>query len=449
MKTSLIKTSFREIRHSLGRFISITCIIALGVGFFSGLKIMMPDMRKTAQEYLDSQKFYDFKLMCTYGYTDESVELAKTQKDVTSAAAAYSADAIFKLDNTNSVFKVLSATDDINLMSVVDGRAPENKKECLADARYFGSDSIGKTYKMSEENDKDTLDNFSVREFKTVGIGNTPLYLNYERGNTKLGNGSLAGFMITTNDAFNIEAYTEMYLKLNSHGEIYSDEYNNYIDSVKGDIETLSDKIGEQRFLKIKSEATEKFEDGKKEYEENLQKFYNEKADAQKELDEKKSEYENGVAQYEDGLQKYESAKKQLDDGLNALKDGILKAKDGIEKLNAAIKPLEDAPYLDEKSKALLNQLLAQRAEAEKTLAGLESQVESLNPQIEELEKQGKILEQTSEQLESAKSQLEDGQKKIDEGYEEYESGKKTADEKFSDAQKKLDDAKVELDERL
>lgn len=38
MTKSLIKNTFREIKNTKARFISIMAIIALGVGFFAGIK---------------------------------------------------------------------------------------------------------------------------------------------------------------------------------------------------------------------------------------------------------------------------------------------------------------------------------------------------------------------------------------------------------------------------
>ena len=48
---------FREIRRNPGRFFAIMAIIALGVGFFAGLKVTETAMLKTGQDYLEEQKF--------------------------------------------------------------------------------------------------------------------------------------------------------------------------------------------------------------------------------------------------------------------------------------------------------------------------------------------------------------------------------------------------------
>ncbi len=48
----LKKTTLREIRNSFGRYIAILAIVALGVGFFSGLKVTREAMVTTADDYL-------------------------------------------------------------------------------------------------------------------------------------------------------------------------------------------------------------------------------------------------------------------------------------------------------------------------------------------------------------------------------------------------------------
>ena len=47
MKSALFKDIIREIKRTKSRFFSIFAIIALGAGFFSGLKAACPDMLAT------------------------------------------------------------------------------------------------------------------------------------------------------------------------------------------------------------------------------------------------------------------------------------------------------------------------------------------------------------------------------------------------------------------
>lgn len=51
-RTALIKNLMREIWSSIGRFLAILAIVALGVGLFAGLKVTKEAMVRTGDAYL-------------------------------------------------------------------------------------------------------------------------------------------------------------------------------------------------------------------------------------------------------------------------------------------------------------------------------------------------------------------------------------------------------------
>ena len=53
MPATYLKDIFREIKISLGRFLSILCIVAIGVAFFAGIKASAPDMKNSADTYFE------------------------------------------------------------------------------------------------------------------------------------------------------------------------------------------------------------------------------------------------------------------------------------------------------------------------------------------------------------------------------------------------------------
>ena len=60
--SAYFKTVARSIKQSLARFVAIFAIIALGVGFLSGLKVSMPSFIKTGNEFVNTYQFYDYRL---------------------------------------------------------------------------------------------------------------------------------------------------------------------------------------------------------------------------------------------------------------------------------------------------------------------------------------------------------------------------------------------------
>ena len=61
MNRTYNKNIFRTIKNSLARYFAIMAIIALGVGFFSGLKVTKPGMIQTGDSYMNEHNLYDFR----------------------------------------------------------------------------------------------------------------------------------------------------------------------------------------------------------------------------------------------------------------------------------------------------------------------------------------------------------------------------------------------------
>ena len=64
--SSYVKTVLRSIKLTLPRFIAIFAIIALGVGFFAGLKVTTPSFVYTADKYTKDLSLFDFKKRKVY-----------------------------------------------------------------------------------------------------------------------------------------------------------------------------------------------------------------------------------------------------------------------------------------------------------------------------------------------------------------------------------------------
>ena len=73
------KLTLREIRRSLGRFLAIAAIVALGVGFFCGLRLTKTAMVRTLDAYAEAQQMYDFRLVSTIGF--DETDAAKIAAD--------------------------------------------------------------------------------------------------------------------------------------------------------------------------------------------------------------------------------------------------------------------------------------------------------------------------------------------------------------------------------
>lgn len=348
MRSMIWKSTFREIRESLGRFLAILAIVALGVGFFAGLKVTQPAMLETAQRYFDKTSLYDYRLISTVGFSEDEVETIQKQKDVRAAEGAVTFDIICESGGKERVIKMHSITENINRLVLVDGKLPENASECVVDSNLYDASMIGKTIKLSGNNDTDDLEHFSSREYKITGIVQSPLYSQFERGSTSLGNGRVSGFAYLLPEGFADDYYTEVYVKFDSDFPLYSEEYDAYINQKQDAWETLAEDLAAERYQTVRSEAETKLLDGKKQLAEKKEETKSQLDDAKIQLEDAKSQIEEGEKQLADAKKQLEESKAQiaekeaeLSDAKKQYEDGKKEYEDGLSTYNKEIEKAE------------------------------------------------------------------------------------------------------------
>lgn len=258
MTRSMKKTTIREITGSLGRFLAIAAIIALGVGFFAGLRTTTEDMIAETDKYLKELNFFDFRLVSTLGFTDAELTELRNADGVKAAAGEYQKDVIFdpvSKGGDPAVMSVHSLTSGVNDIKLVAGRLPQKEDEILVEARSFSEKSIGKTITFSDSNPEGTLSAFGSKEYTIVGIGHSPLYLNYERGTTTLLDGTVSCYGYLLPEAFRSPAYTSLYVRTNDGEKIYSKAYEAHIEKHTDAMQRVLDGLAESRLAEVRDAA--------------------------------------------------------------------------------------------------------------------------------------------------------------------------------------------------
>lgn len=242
-KNAYTKDIFREIRKSLSRFLSIFLIVALGTGFFAGIKSTMPDMKESAADFFEENHLMDIKLMSSVGIQYEDLQAIEDMDGIEGIMASYSCDVYYNYDGQNQVVKAMSYELDsdpcsdsfLNRPILVEGRMPEKSGECVVEVtmKTPASYEIGNTLTLSSPS-KDTsiTDIFTTDTFEIVGIVASPLYIGFERDATTIGSGSVNSFIIIPEDDFNLSFYTELYIELSETDgmEPFSEEYTEAVD---------------------------------------------------------------------------------------------------------------------------------------------------------------------------------------------------------------------------
>ncbi len=439
MKSMMKKTTLREIRESLGRYLAIMAIVALGVGLFAGLKITKTVMVGSADAFWQAQQLYDYRLVSTLGFEEEDVQALAQKADVRAVQGAMEADVLYTDEQGNDkVLKAHSILENINMLETVAGRLPESDTECVVDDHLYGEEVIGSKIVLSGDNDQDDLDSFRYTEYTIVGTVRSPLYVQFERGTTSLGNGSVSGFVYLLPEGFATDYYTDIYVKFEEDAQVYSDEYDAYMDEREAQWETYCEEQGERRYQSIMTEAEEEL------------------ADAEQELADEKAEAEVELA---DAKQELTDAEKEIADGEKKLEDGEQELADNKEIIAQKEQELADA-------RAALEAQEAELASQEEALAGMmqgqaagmqyqmpadmaRQQLEAGKAQIEEgeaeLRKARGQIRDAGEEIEESRQELADARQEVEDGWQEYNDAKAEFDEKIVDAEQKLADARADI----
>ena len=498
MPATYLKDIFREIKISLGRFLSILCIVAIGVAFFAGIKASAPDMKNSADTYFDKYNVQDIQVYSTIGLTKKDVAAINKIKGVKSVQPNFSMDTLSQIDSTQMVIKVISYGIDqkMNKIRVVEGRMPERENECLVEAssatnKLYGTFHIGDTIKLQSGTDEALSKSLKHTKYKIVGTCYNPNYLSYEKGSSNIGSGTVNSFIYIQNTNVLKDYYTEVDVCVKGAKDLdcYSDEYFDVVDPVLKKIKKISNKQIDARIQSYQSEldekkqeATDKFKDAENQFNDAQNKIDSGLSEIQSnelklqnskdQINQGWNEYyanlqlldniptlQNAIAQIEESEKKLPellSQKEQVENGLQQINaEGDLNTKrtliqNAIDFIDIALKKLENYPdssdaetiriKLNEKKEllqgqlSLIDQAIAKKAELEAILPQIQSGIEQIQAGVA---KKAELQSQLN-QLLNAKNELNNAYVSLINGQAQYEDGVS-----------KIEDAKNELNKSI
>ncbi len=282
----LITSTIREIKNSLGRYLAILTIIALGVGLFAGLRICRPMLVDSVDKYFTEQNFYDYRVVSTIGFSQDNVFNMAEQELVKVAEGGCYEDVLVDIDGNDQVFRANSITAGVNRLRAVSGRLPESEDECVLDADNWGEDMLGRTIKLSDTNSEDTLEEFSRDEFTVVGLVTSPLYINMERGTSSLGNGHISSCMYIDRDCFTADYYKEVFLTIDDKSSAYSEQYDARIEETEDAITSMAEEQAQLRYKELVLDNRQEIADGRKTLDEAAEEIQKQKDDAAAQVEE-------------------------------------------------------------------------------------------------------------------------------------------------------------------
>lgn len=492
MKKTMKKGFLRELKQTRGRFISIMLLMFLSTFTLVGLKLVGPDIRAMANQYLDQYNLADLSVISTYGLNAEDVSLLNNQ--ITDAKIEYGYFADVTLGDTNTALRLFSQPASISEVELVAGRLPTASGEIALSNQMRKDYPLGSVITVKEKGE-DANQVLAVNQFEVVGYVNSlEILQTMDLGSTNVGTGSLNGYgVISTND-FDSEVYmiARFYYDDLRGQDAFLNQYLNAVSVKKDVVEAALADRPQARLEEIQSEANAEI-DAKlqilNDAEHQLAEGKQELMDAKQQLDEAKVVLDNtynqiitGQTQIDEAYIKLEAAKQQVEDGYlelvqnqAQLDQSQAKISQGMTAVSSKQSDLDNAKQeLDTNQTTItdsLNQLELGKTQYQQTINTIESNIEELNKLLQNptlppqtvisYEQQLAVLNQTLEATQNeyqrflmetynpGVDQLTIAQSKIDSGYRQITAGKNELNqtrEQLNSGQLKVDDGQAQID---
>lgn len=441
------KDTFRLIKKTKKRFLSLVLIVLIGVAFMMGLMSNPTIMRKSVDRYDDEYSLQDLQLYSPYGFCANDVIKLRSTEGIDEIMASKQNDFYCRrMDGVSVVTRAMELDRNINRFELVEGRLPENDNECVilyglsADAYRIGQHLIFYL------NDEDIHDYLVHDDYVIVGFVQSPEFLSKTLGSSNRDNKELSLVAYLPNSNFIFEYYTTIYLTLDGSKDMlsYTKEYEEYINENKENVEYLA--AAQQEYLKdkITQEYQEELDEGKQEFEQQ-------KTDGQKKLDDAKKELDDANIQIISAETQIEMFKNIIYRAESTIENGKISLEEEKNALYARLDALglsHDIGY-DQLIERIARYAIRYGMDSDQyddllLAAESKAKVDGLE---EAMEYAQETLDTTKRELYSTKRQLEDARKQYEDGLIEYNDGILKFNEEIENAEAKLRKAQQDLDD--
>jgi len=451
------KDTFREITRSLGRYISLIIITALGSASVVGILATSINMRAIADKTYKQRNLYDIQIKSTTGFSDEDISALRDISGVGIVMPTYIFDTYIYFSNETRTMRTFALPEELNTIELTEGRLPGSSDECaieLAVLRHWRL-HIGDRISLGLDNMDDYHDVLSRDTFTIVGVVVSPFFIiPRDRGITSLGDGRLDYYMYLHPDAYELDVSTDAYIfmegsrDMDNLSEAYYDAADEWL--------LLVERTGDIRVqLKVEEfiDAQKEIDDGWQEYHDGVAELDEKVSDGRKELDDAKIELDDAKTKLDDARVELEDAKAELEDAQITLDKEI---SDARAEINRNARELENGRAELEENRADLDDGQAELDRSRSMLLGSVHELEEIAPYgvSPELDAQYDMIYSALDQIEQKQVELDAGRAALDEaeliifnGMAQINSARVTLNRKRADAQKEIDDGWSEFED--
>ena len=170
--------TFRLIRKTLKRFLSLTLIVLIGVAFMMGLMSNPYIMRRSVDRFDDKYHLQDLQLYSAYGFCTEDLVALRESDTIDRLFASKTVDVYCtRQDGNELVARVTELGRSVNQIELSAGRMPQKADECVLLINSIGSND----YSLGEEFtlwlDDDIHEYLKNDHYTVVGFVKSPEYI--------------------------------------------------------------------------------------------------------------------------------------------------------------------------------------------------------------------------------------------------------------------------------
>ncbi len=436
VKRILWKDIRQTLSGSIGRFVSIVCLMALGSFALVGLKVAGPDMQATGAEFYGRNNLADVTVVSTYGLSEDDKDVIGRADGVRGIEYGYFKDVVIK--GTDSSMRVFSKPEYISTYDVVEGRMPKRQGEIVLDLNQRSAFAVGSTLDVTEKADISGSTVLRHHRFEVVGfVRASEIVSGLNMGQSTSGSGTLTSYAVAMPSEFDSEVTMIARIVYNDteHLNYWTDDYRDRIQKHKDQLVKLLAGQPEARESSIREQQQEKIDQARQQVKDSEQQL--DDARTQLELtktmldqaaamlnkmervgttgavyEQLKQRYETVLGQYNTSVQEYNERLEEYNNGLQQYQDGVNQLEQGSQEYQ------NNADNL---------------AQASNLIANKQAQL-------------GQVASQAGSTAVDGAEQLIEGQRSIEKAEEEYESKLAEFNSNKLKAEKKIAEAKTRIE---
>ena len=264
------KTYWKDLLQSFtgskGRFLSILTLMMLGSLAVVGLKVASPNMERTAWAYLKETNAADMTVIADYGLDQADQEELQT---LSGADVEFGYMTDLTLEDSEDAVRIFSNTEKISKFQVTQGRLPEKEDELALVDFWKDRYQIGQVIHLNQKNGSNSQlkrDSYTITGF----VHSPDIFSKTDMGSAGSGNGNLAAYGVVTEANFKSSVYTIARLRFASLTDVnpFSSNYEKKLEEEEATLKNLVADNGQARLEKMKKEAQESLDEGKKQLDE-------------------------------------------------------------------------------------------------------------------------------------------------------------------------------------